>query len=592
MASSDSSSTPLESEPVEPDASGASGAFAAKAYGVIEGGDDQPDARDDISLSASADERESRDHERASDDKDDQVDAAAGVDGHPMGSGSTGSAAAAANHTEYIPGFARPQTHKLAPVVFDIRKFVPPEEDVEWEVELKPQSALGLPITVKGRFCRNQRYGFENQACGTAVYSAKLNIGETTHDVVVKRFAFPSGLHPDDAEKRMRQLDQEFRALEQLSRRSRYVVRHNYLIEIKADRTSYLGMVLERCKSNLAQWLESEGGSGANRSHLRMVMRQLLHAYSDCHRAGICHRDVKAENVLIVDLLGKVEVRLCDFALSRCLHVESTATEYGKNQMVTYIGNDVDAIWVAPEVLQNKDAGMRVPYSISCDVWSLACMLFFVANRGAKHLFYSRRDAETAMADVKEQQTFVSRGNHHAEFPHLDHLLGQMLLAPDKRVDLTEDWTKFHPCTWSTTNIEYVVNHFGNKFRDKQPPFDKFSQRLDDVMKARFPGWDWYPCLPQSHQDVIRQDDFWNRVARNPSDGYRFRASILVTVFRNILQHYGEFAVGIGTEDMHDQVITEFTRSFPTLLTDLYVIGWEIGTWEPTDELITFKPSQ
>ncbi len=77
------------------------------------------------------------------------------------------------------------------------------------------------------------------------------------------------------------------------------------------------------------------------------------------HGLGIVHRDLKLENIMMNDCGDKAVPKIVDFGLSKIIGPNETATEpFGT------LG------YVAPEVLKKQ------PYTFSCDVWSLGCILY------------------------------------------------------------------------------------------------------------------------------------------------------------------------------------------------------------------------
>ena len=66
------------------------------------------------------------------------------------------------------------------------------------------------------------------------------------------------------------------------------------------------------------------------------MIRQVLQALSYLHHNGICHRNVKAENIFIVDELN---VKLADFGLASKQDCESMSTTVGTR------------LYMAPELL-------------------------------------------------------------------------------------------------------------------------------------------------------------------------------------------------------------------------------------------------
>lgn len=97
----------------------------------------------------------------------------------------------------------------------------------------------------------------------------------------------------------------------------------------------------------------------------RKYFQQLISAVNYCHKLGIVHRDLKAENLL----LGKDDqLKVCDFGLSRYV----VQTKFADHPVMFHsLAGSLD--YQAPEVLdQNGYAGF------TCDVWSCGVILYFM----------------------------------------------------------------------------------------------------------------------------------------------------------------------------------------------------------------------
>ena len=86
----------------------------------------------------------------------------------------------------------------------------------------------------------------------------------------------------------------------------------------------------------------------------KCLLRKLLSGIGYLHNKGICHRDLKAQNILFQ---GKDEVKIIDFGLSKHCTTQN---------MKSIVGTPY---YVAPEVLKGQ-------YSNCCDVWSLGVITF------------------------------------------------------------------------------------------------------------------------------------------------------------------------------------------------------------------------
>ncbi|SCG47402.1 Stk1 family PASTA domain-containing Ser/Thr kinase [Micromonospora coxensis] len=99
------------------------------------------------------------------------------------------------------------------------------------------------------------------------------------------------------------------------------------------------------------------------------IMEQMLAAVAAAHRAGLVHRDVKPENVLVAEaptggaanLVDSV-VKVADFGLARA--VEASADEADGNQLMATVA------YVAPELVTDGHADPRT------DVYSAGIVLF------------------------------------------------------------------------------------------------------------------------------------------------------------------------------------------------------------------------
>jgi serine/threonine protein kinase len=89
------------------------------------------------------------------------------------------------------------------------------------------------------------------------------------------------------------------------------------------------------------------------------MFKQIVYGLGHCHCRSVLHRDIKLENVMMSDSTEKSIPKLADFGLAKIVGPSEKADEpFGT------LG------YVAPEVLKKQ------PYTFSCDVWSLGCILY------------------------------------------------------------------------------------------------------------------------------------------------------------------------------------------------------------------------
>jgi len=96
-----------------------------------------------------------------------------------------------------------------------------------------------------------------------------------------------------------------------------------------------------------------------NEDRVKQIGIQIIQAVRYLHEFGIVHRDLKLENIMMSDTSNLAKPKIVDFGLAKIIGPSETADEpFGT------LG------YVAPEVLKKK------PYTFSCDVWSIGCILY------------------------------------------------------------------------------------------------------------------------------------------------------------------------------------------------------------------------
>lgn len=97
-----------------------------------------------------------------------------------------------------------------------------------------------------------------------------------------------------------------------------------------------------------------------------VVLWQTLSALEHLHSNGIAHRDVKAENLLLLNpgpIQGNV-LKLADFGLAARFDVEAPRS---------FLGAVGTSLYAAPEVF-------RGPYGPECDLWSAGVLLYMLLS--------------------------------------------------------------------------------------------------------------------------------------------------------------------------------------------------------------------
>jgi calcium-dependent protein kinase len=102
-------------------------------------------------------------------------------------------------------------------------------------------------------------------------------------------------------------------------------------------------------------------------------MEQIISAVAYCHAKGICHRDLKPQNILFCDETPNSLLKIVDFGISK-IYDPSLASLKGDNvknkKMTTHVGTKY---FLSPEVIKGN-------YTEKCDIWSLGIILYYLLS--------------------------------------------------------------------------------------------------------------------------------------------------------------------------------------------------------------------
>lgn len=120
----------------------------------------------------------------------------------------------------------------------------------------------------------------------------------------------------------------------------------------------YLNLVMEYIPDTIFHCIQSKErrGEHLHMDYVRCYAYQLTRSLAYIHRIGICHRDIKPQNVLLDPATHRV--KLCDFGSAKKLAGETS---------IAYI---CSRYYRAPELIFEA-----TKYSTQIDVWSLGCVV-------------------------------------------------------------------------------------------------------------------------------------------------------------------------------------------------------------------------
>ena len=125
------------------------------------------------------------------------------------------------------------------------------------------------------------------------------------------------------------------------------------------SKNKYLNVVTDFFPENLSHFIYSNSYQSQNLSllDLKLYSYQLFHALNYLNCLGICHRDIKPQNILI-DSKKKL-IKLCDFGSAKKLKKGETNVSYVCSRF-----------YRAPELIFDPSE-----YSNKIDVWSVCCVI-------------------------------------------------------------------------------------------------------------------------------------------------------------------------------------------------------------------------
>ena len=233
-----------------------------------------------------------------------------------------------------------------------------------------------------------------------------------------------------------------------------FEVHHNG-IYTKRDNTQTIVtyLLLEVCPNgNLYDYVLKTGF--LDEGIARFYFKQLVSALEACHKEGICHRDLKPQNILFD---AQQNVKLADFGFSM-----EIAGRRGTGFLGSYVGTEE---CMAPEILMHqryKGAGV--------DIFSLGVVLFIMRTSNRPFMKAILSDSHYALFLNNEQGFW----NMHARSKPEGHftedfkalIKGLLAFEPASRFSLSDiqnsAWYNgpvINPVTGESTSIETALNN-------------------------------------------------------------------------------------------------------------------------------------
>ncbi|KAI9275354.1 Pkinase-domain-containing protein [Sporodiniella umbellata] len=187
---------------------------------------------------------------------------------------------------------------------------------------------------------------------------------------------------------------------------------------------------------------------------VRLYMYQLYRSLAYCHSVGICHRDIKPQNLLLDPISGVL--KLCDFGSAKILN--------SGDSNVSYI---CSRYYRAPELIFGA-----AEYSTKIDIWSAGCVMgelllgqpLFPGDSGVDQLVEIIKVLGTPS---REQIELMNPNYEDHKFPLIKpHPMSKIfrLRTPPEAIDLMSAILQYNPLVRPTA-IEALAHPFFDELR-------------------------------------------------------------------------------------------------------------------------------
>jgi serine/threonine protein kinase len=155
-------------------------------------------------------------------------------------------------------------------------------------------------------------------------------------------------------------------------------------------------ILTELCDGSLKDLIRELSASGPaarfSEQDLWRISLQVLLGLQSIHAAGLVHRDIKADNVMVLKdgKAGRILCKIGDFGVARVLQTGQLAS--------TYVGTP---LYLSPEAIANA------PYSAKSDIWAYGVLLLELFH--LRHPFAAARNIGSLAMMVKKCEYILNR---------------------------------------------------------------------------------------------------------------------------------------------------------------------------------------
>ncbi|KAI9497680.1 kinase-like domain-containing protein [Zychaea mexicana] len=226
-------------------------------------------------------------------------------------------------------------------------------------------------------------------------------------------------------------------------------------VENKQDEV-YLNLVMEYVPDTLYRAIRHYAKQKQTMPTMlvRVYMYQVIRSLAYIHSLGICHRDIKPQNILLDPTTGVC--KMCDFGSAKIL--------VAGEPNVSYI---CSRYYRAPELIFGA-----TNYTLNIDIWSTGCVMaelllgqpFFPGDSGIDQLVEIIKILGTPS---KQEIAAMNASYVEHRFPQIKpHPLSKIFVgAPEAAVDLITQMLQYHP-QHRVSAIEALCHPFFDPLRD------------------------------------------------------------------------------------------------------------------------------
>lgn len=244
-----------------------------------------------------------------------------------------------------------------------------------------------------------------------------------------------------------------------------YIVhlKHHFVSKGSKEGDVYLNLVLDYIPETIHSVVKSHNRmhEPVPIMHVKMYMYQLSRALAHIHGLGICHRDIKPQNLLVNP--ARQTLKLCDFGSAKCL--------VRGEPNVAYI---CSRYYRAPELIFGA-----VDYTVAIDVWSYGCVMaelllgtpIFPGPTAVDQLIEIVRIIGTPTKD--EVMSMNPNYQEYKNFPVVRPPSWPSIFKPNtdpQAIDLVSKLLVYYP-TKRYKAIEAAGHEFYDDLRDPNTPF-------------------------------------------------------------------------------------------------------------------------